>query len=211
MARKRQARKCSGRKTNGDPCPNWAMQGQEVCHAHGGRSPQAKAAAQERLAVEAAVARFALDLDDTPAGDIMLREIQRSSAMVCCLAGLVNGLKEEDLRWGVAGRDIRPSAQPGGTPAVQVQFRAQIHPFVRMLADERKQLRDWLMAAHGAGIEQRLVHLAEQDGAWAAKLVGAMFARFVEAWQPTAQQQAEGRAIVAELFRALDRGELLRI
>lgn len=208
MARKRQARKCGGHKTNGDPCPNWAMHGQEVCHAHGGRSPQAKATAQERLAVEQAAARFALDLDDTPLDEIAVREIRRSSAMVQHLSGLVNGLSDEDLRWGVTGRDIRPPAEPGGQPTVQVQQRSQIHPFVRMLADERKQLRDWLMAAHAAGIEARLVRLAEQDGAWAAKVAGAMFARFVEAWQPTAQQQAEGRAIVAELFRALDRGEL---
>jgi hypothetical protein len=64
------------------------------------------------------------------------------------------------------------------------------------------------MAAHTAGVEERYVRLAEADGAWAAKVARAMFARFVEAWQPTAQQQAEGRAIVAEVFRALDRGEL---
>jgi hypothetical protein len=208
MARKRQAKRCTSHKTNGDPCPNWAMRGQEVCHAHGGRSPQAQAAAQERLAVEQAVVRFALDLDDTPLDEIAVREIRRSSAMVQHLSGLVNALTEEELRWGVQGRDIRPSAQLGGQPAVQVQQRAWIHPFVRMLHEERKQLRDWLMAAHAAGIEQRLVRLAEQDGVWAAKVAGAMFARFVQAWQPTAQQQAEGRAIVAEVFRALDRGEL---
>lgn len=208
MAKKRQAKHCTAHKTNGDPCPNWAVRGASVCSAHGGRAPQVRAAAEERLAVEAAVARFALDLDDTPAGEVMLREIQRSSAMCQHLAGLVNGLSEEDLRWGVAGRDIRPSAQPGGQPGIQVYQRAQIHPFVRMFNDERKQLRDWILAAHAAGIEERLVRLAEQDGAWAAKVAGAMFARFVEAWQPTAQQQAEGRAIIVELFRALDRGEL---
>lgn len=208
MAKKRQAKHCTANKTNGDPCPNWAMRGTNVCSSHGGRAPQVRAAAEERIAVEQAVARFALDLDGTPLDEIAVREIRRSSAMVCHLAGLVNALSEEEMRWGVQGRDIRPSAQPGGQPAVQVQQRAWVHPFVKMLNDERKQLRDWLTAAHAAGIEERLVRLAEQDGAWAAKVATAMFARFVEAWQPTAQQQAEGRAIVAEVFRALDRGEL---
>jgi hypothetical protein len=209
MARKRQAKHCTAhRSTDGEPCEGWAVQGTNVCAAHGGKAPQVQAAAQERVAVEQAVARFALDLDDTPLDEIAVREIRRSSAMVQHLSGLVNALTEEELRWGVQGRDIRPSVEPGGQPSIQVQQRSWIHPFVRMLHDERKQLRDWLMAAHAAGIEERLVRLAEQDGAWAAKVAGAMFARFVEAWQPTAQQQAEGRAIVAELFRALDRGEL---
>ena len=98
MARKRQARRCKCNKTNGDPCPNWAMIGQEVCHAHGGRAPQAKAAAKERIAVEQAVARFGLDLDDTPPDEIMLREIQRSSAMVQHLAALVNAIPAESWR-----------------------------------------------------------------------------------------------------------------
>ena len=56
--RTRPAIKCHAHKTNGEPCPNFAMHAQAVCHAHGGRSQQALAAAQVRIA-QAAYARAA--------------------------------------------------------------------------------------------------------------------------------------------------------
>lgn len=40
MARKRQALKCAGHRTNGDPCNAYAINGGKVCAAHGGRAPQ---------------------------------------------------------------------------------------------------------------------------------------------------------------------------
>src|SRR4051812_24427959 len=43
-------RRCHAHKTNGDECPNWAIRGGTVCHVHGGRAPQVRMAARERLA-----------------------------------------------------------------------------------------------------------------------------------------------------------------
>jgi hypothetical protein len=50
MARVRPAVPCSARRSNGNPCKNYAMLGGKVCHAHGGRAPQTRDAAQRRLA-----------------------------------------------------------------------------------------------------------------------------------------------------------------
>lgn len=52
MAKRRQARKCTGRRTDGNPCGNYAVNGATVCAAHGGRAPQVKAKARENLAEE---------------------------------------------------------------------------------------------------------------------------------------------------------------
>lgn len=59
-------RRCRAHKTNGDPCPNWAIRGGVVCHVHGGRSPQVKRAAKERLndLVDPALVRLEALLQD---------------------------------------------------------------------------------------------------------------------------------------------------
>lgn len=49
MARTRQALRCRARRTNGQACAAYAINGGRVCSAHGGRAPQVKAAAQRRL------------------------------------------------------------------------------------------------------------------------------------------------------------------
>ena len=44
MARKRQARRCKARRSNGQPCRAFAMLGCEVCSAHGGSAPMVRMA-----------------------------------------------------------------------------------------------------------------------------------------------------------------------
>jgi hypothetical protein len=62
MARVRQARRCSARRKNGEPCRGWAINGGRVCRMHGGAAPQVRAKAGERLLMAAAyrtLVRFA--------------------------------------------------------------------------------------------------------------------------------------------------------
>ena len=46
-------RYCKGHKKDGSPCGNYAMKGQLVCRSHDGASPQARAAAERRMALQA--------------------------------------------------------------------------------------------------------------------------------------------------------------
>jgi hypothetical protein len=45
----RQARRCSARRRSGDRCHAFAITGGWVCAAHGGRAPQVRAAARQRV------------------------------------------------------------------------------------------------------------------------------------------------------------------
>jgi hypothetical protein len=72
--------KCQARKSNGGPCPQWAMKGQLVCYVHGGASPQAKAKAAVRLAEERAMTEIAR-LQVEPVGNA-LEALQQHAGIV---------------------------------------------------------------------------------------------------------------------------------
>lgn len=56
----RWAIQCGGRSSQtGRPCRRWSIRGGYVCPSHGGRAPQVKAKARERLAELAAAAILA--------------------------------------------------------------------------------------------------------------------------------------------------------
>lgn len=207
------SRYCGARTRSGGRCRRPAGWGTDhagvpgtTCKLHLGATRNHQAAA-ERVAAEQVVARFGLDLDGTPPGQAILREIRRSSAMVGQLAAEVSELTTEERTWGVASRRIRPAAEPGAQPMVEVEQRARIHPLVVMLRDERKTLRELFEAAHHAGIEERQVALAERDGNRIFALLEGVLAEFRLAFRLTAAQQAQGREIVRRQLLAIVGGE----
>jgi hypothetical protein len=90
--------RCTAHKNNGDPCPNWAMLGQQICHTHGGGSPQARHAAAVRLTKAAALKQLAR-LGEEPDSNLdpitqLERLGSRCVALVDVLAPIVASLEE---------------------------------------------------------------------------------------------------------------------
>jgi hypothetical protein len=98
----RRRRLCIGTaKSHGGPCGQQAMTGQNVCWTHGGKSPQALAAATRRMALQRATAQVG-DLAPIDAADALETAIARLHAGVLAHAAVAaNGAEEAETyrRW----------------------------------------------------------------------------------------------------------------
>lgn len=144
MARKRQARKCAGRRsTDGGPCGAWAVNGSTVCSAHGASAPQVKAKAEQRATEEQA--RAALARLDVPAVEDPLSELAKVCAQVITwkdsMAARVNALTS--LRYSTEGGE---------------QLRAEVALWERAL----DRCERFLTAMARLNIDERLAKISEE-------------------------------------------------
>ncbi len=146
-------------RTSGQRCAQRAMIGQKVCGWHGGRSPQAKAAAQRRLARAEAEALLA-DVNADPITN-PIEELSR-------LAGEVKGMKEV-----LAARLNRLDADPETSP---LRYTAALDAYERVL-DRSARLLDVLARS---GVEERYVRISEQQGQIFAGAQRAILARMFD-------------------------------
>jgi hypothetical protein len=162
--------RCSAQRSKGrGQCGAYAIHGATVCRAHGGRAPQVKRKAAERLALAEFERKYGggePDATADPAG-VMLREIGWSSTHV---AWLRSKLQEEGAQWadrydrerqtllklaatahqmGIAEREVRLAEELGATLVMLVN---------RIAGDLHVKYRATLRRSFGH-------HLAELNGA----------------------------------------------
>lgn len=157
------ARKCHAHSKR-DPakhCGDWAEQGAEVCRRHGARAPQVKAKAERRRAeakARRALATYGVPVTIDPL-DALLAELYRTAGHVAWLADLIADLEHAENNEGKLHsglRQWRPAGEFGGSwvPAV----------WVEMYQAERAHLARVAKACLDAGVEERRVKLAEDQG-----------------------------------------------
>lgn len=182
--------KCSGKRSNGQPCSKWPMHGQRVCNTHGGSSPQAKKAAERRLATEQAeraVVTFGLPREIDPR-DALLEEVYRAAGAVDWLSAQVRALTSEQVVWGKAEET-----------ADDVKYKAGVNVWVQLHQQERTHLVRVAKEAISAGIEERRVRLAEQQGA----LLAGVIKNILGDLDLTPEQQARVGTVVPMHLRAV--------
>ena len=196
--------KCRARsKSTGQQCGNWAVEGLTVCRIHGGATAAAKAKAAravERAGAEAAARQFGILIDTSPQ-QALLDEVQRAAGMVAYYGARVEEIANEDagkLVRGITKIENREGFQPGRTSTVE----PGVHVWVTLWNEERDRLTRVAAAAIRAGIEERRVELAEQQGL----MIAAVIRRILGRLELSPSQQVLVGEVVPDELRALGAG-----
>ncbi|WP_037616436.1 hypothetical protein [Streptomyces aureus] len=199
-------RRCWSRskKSNGEQCGAPAMLGQNICHHHGGSAPQSIRAAKERLSEERArklVATYGRKIETT-ATEALLDEVQWTAGHVAWLRERVQEIEEgavadgtdgaHPLVWGV-------TREKTGGEDHGVTSEASPNVWLKLYQQERTHLVKVCEAAIRAGIEERRVRLAEEQGALVAQVIRLILADL----DLTAEQRQRVPEIVPRHLRAL--------
>jgi hypothetical protein len=156
---------CTATNRHGEPCRNHPIRGGTVCRAHGGATPQARAAANRRLAEQkearalrrGLAAAYGENVPHIDHRDAMLRAVSWKYAEVLALRAKVAELDDADHIWG------RTREKTGGEDYGTTE-EAKPHIWWTMLRQAEEQLVKFAAAASAAGCEERRIALAEQQG-----------------------------------------------
>lgn len=169
--------KCTAHKKNGEPCKAWAIKGTNVCRTHGGMRKKTREAGKRRVAeakASKAMRLFAAPVETTP-GDALLELVQWTAGEVRYWRAEVERIAAEspdELTWG------RTKHTEGEGPDGYVnQDVEEATPPVAytLLNNAQDRLAKYAAAALRAGVEERRVKLAEDQGALIAQVIRGIF------------------------------------
>ncbi|NSX37817.1 hypothetical protein HTS88_15645 [Pseudarthrobacter oxydans] len=172
-------------KGTGERCKRAPIAGGTVCRVHGGASSSVKAAAARRAQEEAARQQLMAlgEPEDIDPSEALLRLISWKYGEVKWLRQRVQNLPGHELTWGVAQTDVGLTAEG---PIDKVTERAAPSVWWALLRQAEDQLANYAERALRAGIEERKVRIAEQQGDLVAAVMMNIFQRLAltpEQWE----------------------------
>ena len=193
--------RCKAKRRDGQQCGSHAVKGLEVCRMHGGSSPQSRAKRERFLAEQKAareVHRLAQPIDTDPA-QALLDLVSSAAGEVAYWRARVDEIQDRDEKRLTSGlTKITEGKDRGGVTTLRtVETIAAIE--YRMWIDAQERLARYATAALRAGVEERRVRLAEDQGALVAQVIRRILDRLdLSEWQA----EMVG-SIVPEELRAL--------
>lgn len=164
--------KCGANKRKGDgtcgQAAGWGTDhpGTGPCKLHGGTTRAHVTAARTAMA-QRAVATYGLPREIDPAA-ALLEEVHRTAGHVAWLARKVAELRDEDLTWGITQETDKTATMYPGT---DTKSTARPNVWLELYHRERRHLVQVSKAALDAGISERMVRLAEQQGVMLAQVI----------------------------------------
>ncbi|WP_091320205.1 hypothetical protein [Geodermatophilus ruber] len=150
-------------KQSGEQCKRAPIVGGMVCSMHGGKAPRVRAEAERRerqATLHAAAVTYGLPVEVSPT-QALVDEIQWTAGHVAWLRERIQELKQQELTWGRT--EYREGAGEKGQEWKSVE-RAGANVLLDLYERERKHLVAVMTAALSAGIEERRVRLAQEQG-----------------------------------------------
>lgn len=167
--------RCKAHRRDGDQCGSFAVKDSTVCRMHGGTSPLAKAGAkrrrQERKAAETA-RLFAVPADVSPS-QALIELVQWTAGEVNYWRAEVQQVADHDPAKLTAG--LTKIVETGDTKQRTVETTP--HIAYKMLTGAQDRLERYATAALRAGVEERRVRLAEDQGAEVAGVIRRILER----------------------------------
>lgn len=161
---------CSHSRSRGrGPCHGSRKLGTDGCRMHAGRGQGVKNLA----AWEAKRHPLAVEPLDMAPGHVLLWRVQHLAAMVASVDSIVAGLEAEQVVWG---RERSVDRQGGEFPGTETVWAAKLNTWVQYHASLDRALRDACTAALAANVDERMVRIAEAQGAAIVQLLQAVFA-----------------------------------
>lgn len=193
--------RCSAHRTDGEQCGAWAVRGTTVCYHHGGAAKQVRAKARREVLREEA--RRAVELfggpRDIEPSQALLELVQWTAGEVQFWRGRVHSLSlenEGELTFGTT--KVEFGQDKGQTTDMETK-ESRPHVYYTMLYAAQDRLAQYATAALRAGVEERRVRLAEQQG----DLVALAIRRILAALSLSPEQEELVPVIVPRELRAI--------
>lgn len=145
-------------KKHGGRCHNAVPEGLRVCRIHGGSTQQQQVV--HLAAVEARRNPIAGQPMDIGPAEALLWRVRVLSGELARLDATIAGLEHDDLIWG-----ITEAVQDTRTKSTQIKYGARLNVWLLLREKREAALASACEAALRAGVEERLVRVAEQYGA----------------------------------------------
>lgn len=195
--------RCTAHRRNGEPCGSWAVKGANVCRMHGGSIPRVKAAAARRLEEEKA-RRIALKVTgpvEVDPSDALIELVHSAAGEVAYWRVEVDRIQAEHPQQMTMSLARVEKGQRDRSEVDMKHLEAGVPVAYRMWVDARERLARYAATALKAGIEERRVRIAEEQGQQIAALIRAILADRELAL--TAEQAAAAPAVAARHLRLL--------
>lgn len=190
---------CGAKLRGTDParfCVRPPLVEQKRCRAHGGRSPQAKQKAAQRVEVKKLLG-IQHTYEHIDPATVLLDLVAAAAAEVKWLEDQVAELTPDALTWNEVQHRYGTSTEG---PIDETTNKAVEHTLIVQLREARHRLADYATRALKAGVEERRVQMAEQHAA----LIFGVIQRALTRLDLTDEQRAQAAIVIPEELRQLE-------